>query len=132
LLCAKSETLFNEPGHKGDARELLDRCLAQDKKCNDWWESSFANIGHGTASTDQTTGSDHSGIWLSMLWNMLLYARVLLNSVVMRCIAYTQKHTRLNYRTTSEYSTVFLCCKISSIATSRSTQINAKRSHFQD
>ena len=107
-LGAQAETLFNESGDERHARELLEQCLAQDKKCKKWWESSFANIRHGMAWTGQITASDHSGIWLFMLWNMLLYARVLLNSVVMRCMAYTNEHKQLDYRTTSDYYKTFL------------------------
>lgn len=60
------------------------------------------------AWTDQITGSNHSGIWLLMLWNLLLYARVLLNSVIIRCMVYIHKHKRLDYRTTSEYTNAFI------------------------
>lgn len=39
-----------------------------------------------------------------MLWNMLLYARILLNAIMIRCTACIYEHRRDAYRTSREYS----------------------------
>ena len=42
-----------------------------------------------------------------MLQNMLLYARILLHSIIIRCIACIHLHKTTDYRTTKEYAQAF-------------------------
>ncbi|OAQ60173.1 hypothetical protein VFPPC_10604 [Pochonia chlamydosporia 170] len=107
-LGAKAKTLLDHPRNEEYARELFKKCQDHDRRCKNWWESSFANTQHRIAWTDRVLGSEHNRFQPLMLWNMLLHARVLLNMSIVRCVACIYEPKKNDYKTSTEYAQAFL------------------------
>ncbi|QLI65633.1 uncharacterized protein G6M90_00g027620 [Metarhizium brunneum] len=94
-LSAKATVLLGPSGHKEEVEVevMLKRCQAHDRACKARWEE--------LSKSTQGISSDNTDPWLLMLLNMLTCARILLNSIIMRCATWTYKVP--NYQTSEEY-----------------------------
>ena len=94
-LSAKATALLGPSGHKEEVEVevMLKRCQAHDRACKARWEE--------LSKSTQGISSNNTDPWLLMLLNMLTCARILLNSIIMRCATWNYKVP--NYQTSEEY-----------------------------
>ncbi|KHO00498.1 Homeodomain-like protein [Metarhizium album ARSEF 1941] len=94
-LSAKATALLGPSGHEDEVEVevMLKRCQAHDRTCKARWDE--------LSKSTQGISSNNTDPWLLMLLNMLTCARILLNSIIMRCATWTYKVP--NYQTSEEY-----------------------------
>ncbi|KAF5136255.1 hypothetical protein E5D57_000015 [Metarhizium anisopliae] len=92
-LGAEATALLGPSGRREVVEVMLKRCQAHDRACKARWEE--------LSKSTQGISSNNTDPWLLMLLNMLTCARILLNSIIMRCATWIYKVP--NYQTSEEY-----------------------------
>ncbi|QLI71380.1 uncharacterized protein G6M90_00g068400 [Metarhizium brunneum] len=86
-------TALGPSGHREEVEDTLKRCQDHDRACESRWEE--------LSKSTRDISSNNTDPWLLMLRNMLTCARILLNSIIIRCATWIYKVP--NYRTSEEY-----------------------------
>ncbi|KID66220.1 hypothetical protein MBR_09431, partial [Metarhizium brunneum ARSEF 3297] len=109
----RAKSLIGPQNENDVAREILEQCLDHDQVCKNWWEKMLdntqRNMKRKRPCSEWGATSDNTGLWLSMPWNMLTCARILLNSIIIRCAACIHGHA--SYTTTKEFLDAFAILK---------------------
>ncbi|EFY90719.1 putative negative acting factor [Metarhizium acridum CQMa 102] len=92
-LGAEATALLGPSGRREVVEVMLKRCQAHDRACKARWEELLKST--------QGISSNNTDPWLLMLLNMLTCARILLNSIILKCATWIYKVP--NYQTSEEY-----------------------------
>lgn len=96
--------------------DMIRRCQAQDQACASWcknlpdyfqcktatWEDNVPNGDYTKAEVYPGRVDVYNDLWVATIWNMLRCARIILNSIIVRCAAWVC--APVDYRTTPEYA----------------------------
>ncbi|KYK56066.1 Zn-C6 fungal-type DNA-binding domain protein [Drechmeria coniospora] len=128
--------------------DMIRRCQAHDLACANWsktlpdsfrwrtvgWEDHVPNGNYLVADVYPGRVDAYPGLWVASVWNMMRCSRIVLASIIVRCVAWTS--SPVDYRTTPEYATAARTCvdTITDIVASVPYQLGwfSKRRHLLD
>lgn len=83
---------------------MLQQCLAYDQRLKQWPDNLSGSdqiFKQQKADAGPNNDLERTSLWLSMLWSMQVCARLLLNSIMIRCIACI--YEKFDYKNAQEY-----------------------------